>query len=198
MKFYELDIKNLNTDTYNEFFNLLTENRKEYILSFKDEKRRMLSVAAEMLVKKAVSELYAIPVSDVILEKNAMGMPEIQNKDIKISISHSEDMAVCALDNLPIGIDIEKIREINLKSAERFCNHAELDYIYRAENQKTSVFRFFEIWTAKEAEYKRNGGAIKEFKSVDTFSLKRKYFIKDEYLICISYTQNGEIYGKNS
>lgn len=188
MEFYEFNIKNLKSDSYDKYLGLMTEKRKAYVLSFKSQARRMLSVAAEMLVKEAISELKSIHVSDIILEKNSAGMPEIENCNIKISISHSGNMAVCAIDDSPIGIDIEKIREINLKVAERFCNNTELDYIYGAENTEDSLFRFFEIWTAKEAEYKRNGGEIKKFKGIDTFSLKRKYFIRDEYLICISYT----------
>lgn len=183
MNWYKFDINAFDTKVYNEFFGLLTKERKEYVLSLKNEKDRKLTIAGEMLAKKAIAQMYKTAYRNVIIKKEQSGKPVAENFDINLSISHSGDFAVCALDTKPIGIDIEKIRDVTLKTASRFCNKEELDYIFAPEGD--SILRFFRVWTAKEAEFKRSG---ENFKKIDTLSINKSYYEIPGYLICISYT----------
>lgn len=187
MKWYIYNVNTLDNQTFNRFFGLLTPKRKEYVLSLKKEKSRKLTVTGEMLAKNAISELYKISIEDIIIECDPSGKPIVKNCDAKISISHSGDIAVCAVDTEPIGIDIEKIRDVSLKTAYRFSNSEEIYYIFDSDDTKESERRFFEIWTAKEAEYKRLDGQIKNFKEIDTRSINKDYYEYSGYLICISH-----------
>ena len=45
--------------------------------------------------------------------------------------------------------------------------------------------RFYEVWTAKEAYFKKMGTGITDLKSVDVTSLEKKVIIEDDYLITI-------------
>lgn len=72
------------------------------------------------------------------------------------NISHSGSFAVAAVSDCEVGVDIERIREVNLKIAEKFSSD-EREYILSAENPQKA---FFEIWTAKEAYLKKCGTGI--------------------------------------
>ena len=63
-------------------------------------------------------------------------------------------MLGCAFSDKEIGIDIEKIREINPKAASKFACHDEEKYISTHKNG------FFEIWTLKEAYFKCIGTGL--------------------------------------
>lgn len=76
----------------------------------------------------------------------------------QFSVSHSEDVAVVALGCSPLGVDIERIREIPemLAIAKRYF----LDSEYREIVMLSSAFQikaFFDMWTATEARLKATG-----------------------------------------
>ena len=93
---------------------------------------------------------------------------------------------VCFCDE-PVGVDIEKIRDVNLKIKDRFFCTAE------KENIKTNE-DFFRIWTAKESYIKYLGtGLHTPLNSFDTGSLDVNFLHLDfnGYHICVC-TKNKE------
>jgi len=53
--------------------------------------------------------------------RNDWGKPSIFGLEgIHFNISHSHDYVVCGISSLPIGIDVEAVREINTNIANRF------------------------------------------------------------------------------
>lgn len=80
--------------------------------------------------------------------------------DFHFNISHSKNLLAIAFSNAPVGVDIEKHREINLRIAERYFCETEKQYV----NDPVS---FFYVWTRKEAYLKKSGDGIK--KRLDSF-----------------------------
>jgi 4'-phosphopantetheinyl transferase len=97
---------------------------------------------------------------------------------------------LCAVNETPVGVDIEKVRAINSSVIEHACNEDELDYVYeKGISKQESLKRFFEIWTYKEACFKFRGTGIDDFKALDFFSGKAKseHGFIGEYAYCIIY-----------
>ena len=93
-------------------------------------------------------------------------------------------MAAAVISEKPVGIDIEKTRQIDLRILDRVCTEREADYV---KCDKDSEIRFFEVWTAKEAYFKKQGTGITNFKSVEIFDLKREFITADGYFLQIVY-----------
>ena len=93
-------------------------------------------------------------------------------------------MVVCAVDDKPIGIDIEQIRPIDLKLAKRFCTKQELTYLFDGADNKEILTRFFKLWTAKEAYSKCLG---KGLASINTpcSTETQTFVIENEYIVSI-------------
>lgn len=81
------------------------------------------------------------------------------------NISHSGSFAAIAVSDCEVGVDIERIRNVNLGIAEKFSG-GEREYIQSAENPQKA---FFEIWTAKEAYLKKCGTGLTV--PLDSFSV---------------------------
>ena len=198
MEWFKFNINNLSFVDYEKWFALMTEDKKERInkMRFKDDKKR--SVIGEMLAKKAISDISGIPVENIILKTTPNEKPYIENSVIHFNISHCEDWVVCAIHNKPIGVDIEKIRPVNLKIAKRFFTADEQNYVFSGipkeeDFDKTAdsdmLKRFFEVWTGKEAYLKYKGTGITDSLntlSVNENNLKTEYF--DDYVVRI-YTE---------
>lgn len=79
------------------------------------------------------------------------GKPYVSTKNnLCFSISHSENIWICAVDEAPVGIDIENLFSRSYlschKISERYFSDKEKSIV-----NKEKTIGFFKIWTAKEA-----------------------------------------------
>ena len=88
--------------------------------------------------------------------------------DLFFSISHSGDITVVAIGDTPLGVDVEKIKKADLRVIKRFLKE-EADYITECD----SDYRFFEIWTKKEATVKFYSSRLCNCADIDTFNLPK-------------------------
>lgn len=165
---------------YEKAYENLSETRRRRIDRLKKDADRKRSLLGEILVKKLLME-EGIE-AEILSSDN--GKPYLSNPAYFVSISHSGEMAAAVVSRSPVGIDIEQIREIDLKLTERVCTERESEYIKCGED---SEIRFFEVWTAKEAYFKKQGTGITNLKSVCVLDLKREVIKSDGYILQIVY-----------
>ncbi|HVS32477.1 MAG TPA: 4'-phosphopantetheinyl transferase superfamily protein [Thermoanaerobaculia bacterium] len=79
-----------------------------------------------------------------------------------VSFSHSRPYAGAAIDEVPIGIDVQTVRPIRDAALHLFLTEREAGAVH-ACGLPDAVIHF---WSAKEAEWKRQGGAIETLKRV--------------------------------
>lgn len=176
---YKLGI--LNTDSLDEksletAFEAMSDERKKETLDLKPENKRSQKIAADMLCRQMIAEAEGIDPAGIIIKKSKDGKPYTENSAYKFSISHCGNLVVCAVSKNEIGVDIEKIRNVRLKIAEKFACENEIAYIGE------KLERFFEVWTLKEAFFKCKGtGLGADIKSVS-------FDIKDNTISC---SENG-------
>lgn len=190
MKLYIYNIENLTQAEYEKWYNLMSEEKKQKVDRMKFEKDRKCSVAGEMLARKGIAEFLNISVEEISFSVTPKGKPTADNLNIYFNISHSDNMVACGVSKVEIGIDIEKIRPINLNIADKICLENELEYIYKNKDEQTN--RLFEIWTGKEAVFKYHGTGLTDFKSVDTLNspLLHKPIYENGYIIRIASTES--------
>ena len=193
MKWYKYDIRDLTDAEYNKWYSLMNEDKQQRVdrLRFDDDKKR--TVAGEMLARKAISEWCDVAPENITFGIKEHGKPYAKDLAVEFNISHSGDMVVCAVDDKPIGIDIEQIRPIDLTVAKRICTDKELLYIFghtptgndfTYTTDAKILTRFFELWTAKEAYGKCQGKGIKNLK-VDTNRITVQLIALANYMISI-------------
>lgn len=131
---------------------------------------------SDELIKHLAREKYQLNFLPEIAREE-WGKPFFQGLDeIHFSVSHSGDLWALALDDKPIGLDIEKAtagKRDWLKIAERFFTEEEYSYV-----QKHGSLGFHRIWVRKEACLKFTGqglsGGLKNFTLVKNVRLVKK------------------------
>ena len=73
------------------------------------------------------------------------------------NLSHSGPLALCAVDERPVGVDIEVIRPHHHALPQRICTQPELAWL---EEQDDPVFALCQLWTYKEALAKYHGTGL--------------------------------------
>ena len=122
---------------------------------------------------------------------NEHGKPYIENAPY-FSISHCKQGIAVAIDDQPIGIDIEAIRHADPELIARTMNEEEQSRIENRESRIESARAFTRLWTQKEAVLKAQGIGIASFEQLqNTLSSCRHTDIttveKEKYIYSIAY-----------
>lgn len=185
-----INIRDISPEEYDRYFLLMSPEKQQRVERFRFEDGKKRTVAGEMLARKMINSKKHIDEEKIIFKTGANGKPYTKSVDICFNISHSDELVLCAVSETPIGVDIEKIRDINSSVIKYSCNEKELGYVYEdGISKEESLKRFFEVWTYKEACFKFKGTGIDDFQSLDFFKCKRKkeQGIIDNYVYCIIF-----------
>lgn len=160
MKVYEITVENTHI-----FYGYITENdidirdnklsqyRKNKVANLKNVNGKKLSLLAEALLLYGMDTLgakYDVPLEFAF---NKHGKPFVKGRDdLFFNLSHSGDMAVCAISDNTVGVDVEKIT--------RNCDSAVEKYYTVREKDLSADKGSSYIWTRKEAVAKANGRGI--------------------------------------
>jgi 4'-phosphopantetheinyl transferase len=101
-----------------EFVSLV---RRKEIQQFSLQAERIRKLVGQLLLQFILQNKKGIFLSPLHFIRNDWGKPCIWGLEgIHFNISHSQDYVVCGISSLPIGIDVELIREINTNISNRF------------------------------------------------------------------------------
>ena len=178
MKVYALNLSNEYKECkYYEYLQCIQESRVKSLAKFKFAKDKVIGLYAELLVRYILSSEFGINNDNIKFLKNKYGKPYLGVKEkIKFNYSHSGDVIVCAFDIDEIGVDVEKVTDIDLAISEVVFSKDELKLFNLADESRKKEF-FFELWTMKESYVKAKGEGL----SID---LKSFSVVFDETLWC--------------
>ena len=146
-----------NKDLYDLSIQSLSETDKNYVEQYKIPYDRYRSLGSKLLLKKALLD-FGVDVKNAVFSTNRYGKPYLANiKGIFFNISHSGNIAICAVSEFEVGCDVEKIGSPNDNIA-RYC-FAPLEYgqLMCTKNSEERTILFYRFWTLKESFVKAVG-----------------------------------------
>ncbi len=156
-----------NKSVFDKNFEFLPEIRKEKIICLKNNKAKVLSLGAWVVLEKCAREFgINADKSDFSYFKN--GKPHFAGyPNLHISISHSANIALCAVSDFEIGVDTEYVSDFKEGICRRFFCESECNQILSAQNIEEKRNRFYRMWALKESYSKLTGRGIGEFKNFE-------------------------------
>ena len=159
-KLYFCDINLITDEEFEREMKALPILRRREILRKADVDQRKLSLAGDVLAKRAILELSGGRETP-IFAKGENGKPYCINYPYHFNISHSKKYTVVAVSDKPIGVDIEVIRPFSASAAAKYLTEEEKNYIVLDDIPEKRNERFFKLWCAKEAYLKLIGTGLK-------------------------------------
>ena len=109
------------------------------------------------LLELAAKQYWSLS-SPLILNKGAHGKPFFQDyPHHHFNISHSGQYILCALDNVPVGIDIQIIKPRRTAFLDHLCSPQERQWL-RERNDHPEAFAL--LWSMKESICKYSGRGL--------------------------------------
>ena len=171
---------------FEKFLRFINITKQERVLSFRKKEDAERALVGDFLVRSIIIERYGYSNSEIQFDENKYGKPYWPEKeDFCYNLSHSGKYVVCAVDNHPVGIDVQIIRPISIEIAKRFFSRTEYEYIIK-HNEEEHLSVFYDIWTLKESYIKAIGRGLSI--PLNSFSV-----ITNDSDIQVK-TENGEVW----
>lgn len=116
------------SETFDAALPSVSDHRREKALSFYFEKDRRTSLLAGLLLDELLSEK-GLRERDMVYNVSELGKPTFaEHADLHFSLAHSAGMAVGALSDVPIGVDVENLARFPYDIAEPY-NWTEMESV---------------------------------------------------------------------
>ena len=172
------------------------EERREKVMRFRFDKDRRLCLGTGLLLAYALRRAGA---SDLSLHTLPNGKPILANDpNIHFNLSHSGLLAVCAVSDHPVGVDVEPLRDAIPEVVTMCFQTAEQEWIKASDDPG---YAFSRLWTRKESYLKLSGEGLS--RPLDSFCVlpgkgapKEAHFAESEemgHLICVCTRQNDAV-----
>jgi len=174
MNYLYKSIKDYNDNHYDSLMNklpIIDQQKINLLTKTSDKHERILG---RILLSQLLKNKYCLDYNKLNIKYNQYGKPYLD--EISFNISHSHDYVIVAAADNNIGVDIEKIRKVNLSIMKVFCTDSEIKYI---DNSNNKYLAFWTIYTLKEAYFKMLGKDLSNMKEVEFRNI-------DDNIICIN------------
>lgn len=146
-------------EDYTLFYDLVSAERKTKISNYIFIMDKLRCLLAEVLLRYILWKHFSIK-DDISFTYNEYGKPQLEFfNQIYFNISHSGDWVLCGVADNPIGVDVEKVIDIDINIARRFFTLNEYNYILQQPIEKQKYI-FFMFWTLKESFIKAIGKGL--------------------------------------
>ncbi|MGH0593688.1 4'-phosphopantetheinyl transferase family protein [Bacillus pretiosus] len=176
----------------------ISKEKLNRINRLKKQEDRIRSIVGDILIRWIVCEKYNLFNEELKFTTNEYGKPFLTNIDTNFNVSHSGSWVVAAISHLEVGIDIEKIIEIDMKIARNFFTPEENNSFIKLLPEQ-QLHHFYKLWTLKESYIKALGKGLSV--PLDSFSINidnrsitifpqspynfRQYPLHDDYKLAV-------------
>ncbi len=184
---------------------LLDRDRVKKVSALRSQKERERSIFAGLLLRYAflLAGYDAETWKQAEFGKGIYGKPYIKGyPDFHFGLSHSGEWVACAVDSIPVGVDIQEMKPWKMTLAKRFYHEEEYSRLLVLEgvDQDRQTEEFYSMWTAKESAVKLSGrgigAGIRHYVTAGDYSYicdidhehmiyTRRYNILKGYMLCV-------------
>ncbi len=186
------DFENLSKQNLNHYVNSMPSDRIKKYNQYSSTKNKLNCLASYLLLWFSLKQ-NALITKPPIFTYGANKKPYIaENKNVFFNISHTNDCVICAISDNEIGVDIEKIRPINLNISKRICTPSEQKLFEESSNKLDFILK---IWTKKESYVKmKSGNIFLDCSKINTISLSNVQCFKHKnFIISVSSKKHNII-----
>lgn len=131
------------------------------LATLRDANRRRQFLAGRGLLRYALQDRYgAIGANWAVDLEGDKPVLRVDGGAPSISLSHTHELVVCALADVPLGMDAEFRRPRDFYALAEFICGPEEWRVFLGLDAEQRELAFYRLWSAKEAAYKLQGGEL--------------------------------------
>jgi len=152
----DCDIKE---QTFSTLSGLISPEKKERIDRLHHRRDAVNALMGDIAVRWAICSRTGLSNRALFFSSNSYGKRYLHSHpEIQFNISHSGNWIACAVNDAPVGIDIERFRPFNAAVANRYFRDDERQFIGADPDRMDAAF--CQVWTMKESYVKWQGKGL--------------------------------------
>ncbi|WP_025676414.1 4'-phosphopantetheinyl transferase family protein [Paenibacillus polymyxa] len=161
MEIYAIDTSKPEAENHYELLvNRVSLAKQHKLDRFLHREDALRGLYADVLLRWLACRQLKIPNASLQFTYNAFGKPSLLNAPVfHFNVSHSGKWVVCAIDDHPLGIDIEQLRPIDFEVGRVCFSDTEYDALMH-QDAESRLSYFYDLWTLKESFVKAEGQGL--------------------------------------
>ncbi|MMZ47080.1 4'-phosphopantetheinyl transferase sfp [compost metagenome] len=161
MEIYAIDTSKPEAENHYELLvNRVSLAKQHKLDRFLHREDALRGLYADVLLRWLACRQLKIPNASLQFTYNAFGKPSLLNAPaFHFNVSHSGKWVVCAIDDHPLGIDIEQLRPIDFEVGRVCFSDTEYDALMH-QDAESRLSYFYDLWTLKESFVKAEGQGL--------------------------------------
>ncbi len=156
--FYSYISKSLHPRLLN-YLSFFSKEFQSKIMKYKKWEDAQLSLLGRLLLKEGLENYYGCLYDDTEIDYMTHSKPYFKSKKIHFNISHSGNIAICAISKeYDVGIDIEIIKDVEIEYFKSHMTDFEWNKVIASGDLKIDAF--YKYWTQKESVIKANSKGL--------------------------------------
>lgn len=148
--------------------NCVAPEKKERLKRFYHMEDTLRGLFADLLIRDVIMQKTGMRNEDISFTTNDYGKPFLKDRnDIEFNLSHSGIWVVGVIDHQVVGIDVERVQEIDLDISRNYFSPDEHEDLM---SKPDKFDYFFTLWSLKEAYIKILGKGLSH--PLNAFSIK--------------------------
>lgn len=154
---------------FEKFLPILSEEKQKKISELTRQEDKLRILMGDILIRIIITEKLKISNKEIQFRKGFFGKRQLKGFDyFYFNLSHSGEWVTCAIDNMLIGIDIEKIRTADMNIARQFFPDEEYNILLLKKQNDRNEF-FCDLWTLHSSYMKAIGEGLS--RPMDSFTI---------------------------
>lgn len=156
---------------FRELLAITSREESKRIGSFRQSADAERALASILLRNAVLGDKLSLSPEQLAFGKSEYGKPYLLNREgLHFNLTHSGIWVAAVIDEQPVGIDIEEIREIDLDIAQRYFSGQEhRDLTGKSPGERIAYF--YDLWTLKESYIKALGKGLSV--QLGSFTIKK-------------------------
>lgn len=161
LRIYGINLDHLlENDIFIRLLSVVSEEKRQRVQRFYKYEDAQRTLMGDVLTRYLICSKLRIKNQELVFRENEYGKPFLTgNHGIEYNISHAGKWVICGIDYLPVGIDVEQIKPIDISIVDRFFSEREAEAIMQKDTHEREAF-FYDLWTLKESYVKAVGRGL--------------------------------------
>ncbi len=156
---------------------LLDEEERARAARYRLIEVRQRFVVVRAALRRLLAAYCERPAAALRLTYGAHGKPALSDCPcVHFNLSHTAGLALCAVSSQPVGVDVERLREVGEGAARFVLTAEERQLLDEAGGGSSALLR---LWVRKEALLKGTGEGLRHPKRVSTLHPPRGWEVID-------------------
>ncbi|WOD65175.1 4'-phosphopantetheinyl transferase superfamily protein (plasmid) [Niallia taxi] len=146
---------------YEYLLQFVSNEKKLKIAKYKNKLDSYLTLIGEIMIRLHICKIHEIDNNRIVFQYNKYGKPRVElESPYFFNISHSGNWVVVAYNNSEVGIDIEKIKNLDTELAKNYFTTMEYEHLCSLGSKAAQINCFYDLWTLKESYIKFRGRGL--------------------------------------